>query len=798
MVDGYSESLNVEDINGSGKDLQSIPHIRPLYFLPADPFVQEILIPGFQSAEKVDCMVGFFSSAILTTLAPGLASYINTTNSSLRLIISPHVRAEDQTAIEEGVKTAEEVASEAIEELIITEDTLAQHTLKCLAYLLRTGRIEIRVALMKNALFHPKVWIFKGHGNVLTAHGSSNLTSNGIENNFEQISISKSWEDPNQEYITSKQQGQFANLWQGKQDACRVVSLPQAVKENILRQYSTKEPPTEEDFLRLYNEQIPKSADDSAEQYNDGPRPLNEFHIPEYLQFESGPFEHQGRAVEAWCGTGYRGVLEMATGSGKTITAMICAHRLYKKTNPLLIVVSAPYVPLVQQWCGEIELFGLQPVDLTSVAGPSGRARRLNRIRRQFRHGSRDVEAVVVSHRTLCSDKFKQELHKFNSPLLLIADEVHNLGSEGFIDDPPTFIDYRLGLSATPVRQYDSEGTDKLFSFFGSSLFSVSDGVDQIADSLNEGNLAAELHTAFENVGYTSASESVVSQQGDEEWLIAGDGQRFIAHKEGDNLHISISVVFQFTLEEAIGRCLVEYDYFVHPVKLTPDEMDEWYDLTAKIKANAWRQEHGEPDDYLESLFRERRVLLETAENKLEALRTALQKEGLDSLRHTLIYASDKAPKQLQDVNKLLKQEGVLFHQITDEETDRPKETSRIIGSFQDGTLGVLTAKRVLDEGVNIPQIEKAFILASTTVERQWIQRRGRLLRTCSEIGKTHSEIHDFITLPPDLENVDDDAKSLIKSELSRVQEFANLARNAGRKDGPLEVIHEMVKAAYF
>jgi superfamily II DNA or RNA helicase len=414
----------------------------------------------------------------------------------------------------------------------------------------------------------------------------------------------------------------------------------------------------------------------------------------------------------------------MATGSGKTITAMICAHRLYEKNKPLLIVVAAPYVPLIQQWCDEITPFGLRPVNLTVASGARGRAHELNRIKRRFRNGTSEVEAVVLSHRTLCDSAFKAEVKKFDCATLLIADEAHNLGSEGFVNDPPSFFNYRLGLSATPVRQYDEEGTEALFSFFG-------------------------------------------------------------------------PVVFQFTLKEAIGRCLVGYDYYVHPVELTQDEMDKWYDLTAKIKANAWHQEQGRPDDYLTKLFRDRRALLENAENKIAALEAALQHEDLVALHHTLIYASDKGPRQLEAVNALLKAHGVLFHQLTYEETADRDETARIIKSFQEGTLRVLTAKRVLDEGVNIPQIEKAFILASTTVERQWVQRRGRLLRTCREIGKTHSEIHDFIALPPDMSKIDDEARTLIRSELSRVQEFASLARNAGRANGPLGIIDKLVNAAF-
>lgn len=704
------------------KVLRSLQNVRPLYILPNDPLAEEVLIPGFQSAAKVDCMVGFFSSGVLASLAPGLATYISGSENSFRLIISPLLQPEDQAAIEEGMKSSEAIAQEVLEDLIITEDLLQQHTLKCLSWMLGAGRIEIKIVLMKDALFHPKVWLFQEGTDVMAAHGSSNGTYAGIRKNIEQITVSKSWEDPNQRYITDKLSFQFEQLWQNKDDSCLVIGMPQAIRERLLQNYRSDAPPTEADLRALYDRAM--GFAEEQEPYELPPVPRAEFVIPAELHYEDGPFEHQGKAVNAWCEADYQGILEMATGSGKTITAMICAHRLYEAHKPLLIVIAAPYVPLIQQWCDEIEPFGLKPVNLTLASGARGRARELNRIKRRFRNEMSDVEAVVVSHDTLCDPALHSELKKFDCTTLLVADEVHNLGREGFVSEPPTFFDYRLGLSATPVRQYDEEGTEALFSFFG-------------------------------------------------------------------------PVVFMFTLKEAIGRCLVKYDYFVHPVELTHDEMDEWYELTAKIKANAWRQENKKPDDYLAKLFRDRRALLETAENKIGALETALGREDLSVLRHTLIYTSDKGPQQLDDVNALLKRYGILFHQLTHEETANRTVTARIIHSFQEGELRVLTAKRVLDEGVNIPQIYKAFILASTTVERQWVQRRGRLLRTCREIGKTHSEVHDFIAIPPDLENVDDEARALIRSELLRVQEFASLARNAGRPDGPLSLIDKLVHAVF-
>ena len=243
---------------------------------------------------------------------------------------------------------------------------------------------------------------------------------------------------------------------------------------------------------------------------------------------------------------------------------------------------------------------------------------------------------------------------------------------------------------------------------------------------------------------------------------------------------------------------MVEYDYYVHAVYLTDTEMDEWFDLTGKIKQNAWRSEGGKPDEYLAKLLRDRRALLETASGKVSKLEALLDEEDMGSLQHTLVYTSDKGPEQLDNVNRLLRNKNILFHQLTAEETASREQTRRIIKSFQDGEIQVLTAKRVLDEGVNIPQIRKAFILASTTVERQWVQRRGRLLRTCNTIDKTHSIIHDLLALPPGMdEGLDPDARGLVRSELRRAQEFAGLARNAGRPDGPLATIDRMVDAAY-
>ena len=707
------------------KNFRSLKGIQPIYFLPSDPFSEEVLVPTFRISEKADCMMGFFSSEALSTLAPGIAAFINSSRFSFRLIISPFLRPEDLEAIESGIRSPEEIAKEFIDPILITDDELQKHTLKCLSYLIRAARIEIKVALMKRALFHPKVWIFENNRDVIAAHGSSNITLKGIKHNFEQITISKSWIDSTQGHIIEKFRNKFDGLWNDDEDDCYVMSIPIAVREKILRSYPSEHPPSEDEYESLYLQAIKGKDNDGP---NNGTTSVQfdyRFEIPSWINYDSGPFEHQGKAVEAWCSSGHRGVLEMATGSGKTITAMICAHKAYEQNKPLLIVVAAPYIPLVNQWCGEIGQFNVKVTNLTEENNVAGRLKSINKVKRRLRMSISDVEAVVVTHNTLCSDDFSNAISSFDCARLLIADEAHNLGRERFISNTPDYYEFRLALSATPVRQYDEEGTVAIFDFFG-------------------------------------------------------------------------PVVYRFTLKGAIGKCLVEYDYYVHPCYLSATEMDQWYDLTEMIKKSAWRKEDGKPDDYLAKLYRDRRALLETIDSKVTILASLLDGLELKSLRYTLIYGSDKGPTQLGQINGLLRDRGVLFHQLTAEETANREKTESIIQSFQKGEIQILTAKRVLDEGVNIPQICQAFILASTTVERQWVQRRGRLLRICSVIGKDHSIIHDFISLPPDLsKGMDSDTVSLIRSELSRIHEFASLARNAGRPDGPLNIIDELVNLAY-
>jgi len=699
---------------------EALNKAAPLYLLPQDDALGEALIPAFMTADSVDCMMGFFSSSSLAQLAPGLAEYLSRSEAPLRLIISPYLGSEDKEAMRRATnKELVEMGSELLVKGLPDADALSTHTLDCLVWLLRRERLQIRIALMREALFHPKVWIFRQCSYTAVLHGSSNMTNMGLARNREQLTVSRNWKGEEAAYHVAAFEGEFNSLWSGSDATCLVFDLPTAVRTRLLRDYGKGPAPSPSDFRRLWRRAQKLSETNPHEL----PISRSALGIPSSINYRRGEYAHQGEAVDAWVRAGNRGILEMATGSGKTITAMICASLLQEGHDKLLVVVSAPYRPLITQWCSEIPSFGVRPINLAGAGGPAGRDRAIKEACRRLHLGISAAEVLVVSNATLCTPEFISSIERAKIPSLLIADECHNLGAATFVKNPPTIFSYRLGLSATPIRQYDEHGTEELIRFFG-------------------------------------------------------------------------CICYQFTLEDAIGKCLTPYDYYVHSVHLNSQEMDEWRELSAEIGSLAWKLEQGQSDPTLDSLLRKRRLVLETAEEKIHCLSGLLDNEDTSKMRYALIYATDKDPGQLEKVNQLLNDRHVLFHQVTNEETAKNQVASAILEQFQSGELQFLTAKRVLDEGVNIPQIKTAYLLASTTVRRQWIQRRGRLLRTCRAIEKTHATIHDFVVLPPNFKrtdvSLDSDARKIVRSECERVWEFARLSRNGADRGGAYRMIQSL------
>lgn len=686
---------------------------KSMFISPRDDVPKTVLIPSFKAAKNVDIMMGYFSSSSFIEIADGLATFLNETDGKIRLIISPVLTSQD-TSISEMTK--DELAAyveQTIFDIKEGEEHIVNYCLACFGWMLLEQRIEIKIATVDDGIFHSKVWLFHDDEEICALHGSMNQTHRGIKNNVENLTLSRPWISEERQREVFDLVSFFNEVYDNNAKQINTYNLSTAIEKKLIQKYASehKSKPLSE---LSSNQNQPIAQPEAA---------IEEIRIPEHLVYEKGDFKHQGEALSAWKNSAMSGILHMATGAGKTITSLLCAHAFQERYGEVMVFITAPQSPLLLQWVEEVQDFSIAATNLSNLSNWDERQKAIANAGRKLKFKVSRAEVFVISNALLKKNEFKEILSQITVDVMLIADECHNFGKD-FLDlEVGAKFEAKLGLSATPKRQYDAEGTEYLESFFGPTCFS-------------------------------------------------------------------------FTLEDAIGKCLTPYDYYIHPVYLDSIEMDEFVDLTQKISALSW-QNDSEDSSQLDHLRRQRRKLIETAETKISVLRSVLNRHP-SNLKHALIYCTDKDPLQLQEVNKLLSNGDYLFRQITDVETSSKHETQKILQSFREGQTRILTAKRVLDEGVNIPETQTAFILASNTIERQWTQRRGRILRKCSALAKTHATIHDFVVLPPSLQaddpSIDDYDKKLISLELTRLHEFARLARNRLETDGAFKMITKLNK----
>ena len=324
--------------------------------------------------------------------------------------------------------------------------------------------------------------------------------------------------------------------------------------------------------------------------------------------------------------------------------------------------------------------------------------------------GTIDNFTIVTTNATFVTEDMQMLINMLSSPILLMVDEAHNSGTETMKRCLTEKYKYRLGLSATPKRFRDEENTNFIYEFFGGE-------------------------------------------------------------------------VFNFDLKTAIDRdFLTKYYYYPHTISLTDEEQEKYNELSLKIAQNL-KEENGKLiiNDFAKNLLIKRARLVAGASNKLVLLRQ-LMSSYKDS-NYILVYCGatktidefdDNEERQIEKVCKILGNEFEMrIHKFTAEET--PDERGDIIEMFSDGqTLQAIVAIKCLDEGVNIPAIQHAFIMASSTDPKEFIQRRGRVLRKFK--GKEFAYIHDFVTLP--LSQTTDRINNLVETELKRVYEFNSLAEN--------------------
>ncbi len=659
--------------------------LKPEYRSDSDDLVRDFYVPCLERSTLYRRAVGYFTSHGLSAAAQGLSALVQSDGRML-LVASPLFDADDLEAIRRGYTARDDLVVKALlRHIEATPEAIVRDRLGYLAWLIAEERLEIRIAIPlderghpRRGIYHEKMGIFSDQfGNAVAFTGSPNETAGGLVDNFEATDVFWSWNDPHGR--VERKAANFDRLWQNKTVGLAVLPFPEAVRNHLLI-YRPKDGPTAEP---------PRCAI----------RPT----VPDW---PAGLWEHQVEAIRAWEDNGRRGLVSMATGSGKTLVALVAAQRC---PDLCLLVVAVPRGALVEQWAREASEHTDLPNPVLVYESASNWQEplfnRLRAVRRQ--HDSRPVFVVGTLH-SLSATGFQSVLSDagVSGNALLIVDEVHNVGAPSFRQTLREEFVWRLGLSATPARYFDEEGTQVIREYFGPTVY-----IYDLRRALQDGHLCP-------------------------------------------------------------------YRYFVYPAHLSNSEYTEYVELTKRIvqhRGAAVSEEltfqtnnalDNDSEEVKQLLFRRARIL-KKCKSKIQVLETVLANH---SMKRALIYCADN--EQLGEVIRLLKGKHIL-HLVYTAETpsDARRSAVRSLGA---GHVSVLAAIDCLDEGVDVPTVDEAIILASSSNKRQFIQRRGRILRRAP--GKSLATLIDIVVLPP--VSAGRDARRVLNGELARIKEMAELAEN--------------------
>lgn len=651
--------------------------------------LEDFYIPVLNEAKKYYRIAGFFSSTALSVAAEGIEGLCHH-KGHMYLLISPELSEGDF----ETIRTHNELSEKA--EMFQDFDFVneADDHLKLLAYMLDEGFLQIKIIVpknSKNSLFHQKVGIIEDdEGNLISFSGSINETAQAWLNNIEEFKVFRSWKSGQLEYVTPDLK-KFLDYWNdNRKDMSYVFELPEAIKERLIR-------------IR------PDSPDDL---------PLMERFANEKKE-EKGLslFSHQKAAVREWRNNHCSLLMEMATGTGKTRTALGCANELMKNNEKFITIVATPQNTLSRQWQKDVTELML-PFDYGMIADGTNSSWKHDLKMLLLSAWMYNNPIVYTTHDTASSKAFIDLINqnKGNEKILFICDEVHSIGSAKQREALLSCYDYRIGLTATPERLFDEEGTNLIREYFGNSSFEFS-----ISDALHTINPIT--------------------------------GKPF----------------------------LNPYIYHPDFVYLTPDESEKCKKLNDRIRIlNAIIQQKkkkgkpfGDEQKQLENLYNRRADIAKNAAEKLPALDRCLDQLGPSKIQDMIIFASDK---QMPVYQSLLAKKMIPHAKITEEisakKTNKKTgltEREQIISDFSHHRLRVILGIKCLDEGIDIKTARIAIIMASSSNPREYIQRVGRVIRPAQ--GKKNSEIYDFIVL-------DDDNQLLLMNEGKRVALIAQNALN--------------------
>lgn len=708
--------------------------VKNEYRSPQDNIVKDFYIPLLNHAVLYERAVGYFSSSILASIAEGVLA-VKFNNGKIRIVASPNLNEDDIEAIRIGYDKRNQILKNVLfQNLEEPKNIFEKDNLNLLVNLIEKNYLDIKIAVTDKkgrvGMYHEKLGIISDNqGNSVVFSGSMNETDNAVFHNYETIDVFCSWK-PNDTDRVNEKRNAFQRIWENKEEDLIVFDFPE-LPEELIKKYKTHniaDYQWQEEIQRI------KAVSDNT------PPEINKPTFPKHLELR----DYQLRAISEWEKNDYRGIFDMATGTGKTITGLSAVLELLKTLdNKLAVIVVAPYQHLVEQWVEDIIDFNIKPIIGYSASSQKNWLSLLdNAIRDQkLQVANKEFFCFICTNATFSTEKVQSLLSKIKGAKLLVVDEAHNFGAESLSKLLINKYTYRLALSATLERHNDIEGTKRLYDFFGDKCI-------------------------------------------------------------------------EYTLERAIEEeKLTKYKYYPILTKLSDLELDVYSQLSYEISKCVIIDKSGKVKltEKGKMLALKRARVVAGAINKLVKLEEYITQYKND--RHILVYcgATNILPenqdyseinkddiRQIDAVTELLGNKlGMNIAQFTSRENIQKREILKHEFATAE-TLQALVAIKCLDEGVNIPKIKIAFILASTTNPKEYIQRRGRVLRLAE--GKDFAEIYDFITLPRDLDEVhfltEEQRKrelTLVKNEISRAEEFARLAMNMGQAE---KIINE-VKEAY-
>jgi len=709
-------------------------NVKDEYRSLIDNIAKDFYIPLLQQATVYNRAVGFFSSSILVEISKGISGLVRN-GGRIKLVASPYLSDDDVTAIRFGYKQRDEIIKNAIKrELHEPQSDLESERLNLLANLISQGVLDIKIAFTekneKLGMFHEKMGIIADEqGNKVAFSGSMNESSTALTLNYEAIDVFCSWKGEI-DRVKAKENA-FISIWNDREPNIQIINFPE-LDDEIIKKYKRGTP----DF------NIDEKEECKVNRYDVEKSNVQTFfpEIPNGFEF----YNYQVEAINSWEKNNYRGIFDMATGTGKTYTGLGAVTKLSKaKNNEIAVIIVCPYQHLVEQWVEDIVKFNIAPIIGYSASFQKDWKNMLDRAIRdqKLRVKGKTFFCFICTNATFASEYVQTKISRIRAETLFVVDEAHNFGAEYLNQLLSENFTYRLALSATLERHNDEEGTQKLYDFFGKKCI-------------------------------------------------------------------------EYDLERAIDEGkLTKYKYYPVVVSLTEGEFAEFAQLTREISKCVIKGKSGRTklNDRGKKLALKRSRLVAAASNKVNVLREVILK--YQNKNHLLVYCGAASVhdyenndvstvdsddiRQIDIITDMLGNElDMKVSQFTSKEDIQERELLK--KEFAKGdNLQALIAIKCLDEGVNIPCIDTAFILASTTNPKEYIQRRGRVLRLYP--GKEFADIYDFITLPRELCDVssltaDEKLKelSLVRNELSRAAEFTRLADNFVEANEILEDIREL------